>query len=131
MNETKNEIVVYQPDETIRLEVCLEDETVWLTESQMGMLFSCTIRNVRMHLENIYSCDELTREATRKDFFLARMEGTLYVTNGHALRVERSATMVGGAPRALFHGGILPQAACHSGHLPAVTAWFCASRSVA
>ena len=76
MNKTKNEIVVYQPDETIRLEVRLEDETVWLTQSQMGMLFGCTIRNVRMHLENIYSCGELTREATRKDFFLVRMEGT-------------------------------------------------------
>ena len=75
MNKTKNEIVVYQPDETIRLEVRLEDETVWLTQSQMGMLFGCTIRNVRMHLENIYSCGELTREATRKDFFLVRMEG--------------------------------------------------------
>ena len=76
MNKTKNEIVIYQPDETIRLEVRLEDETVWLTQSQMGMLFGCTIRNVRMHLENIYSCGELTREATRKDFFLVRMEGT-------------------------------------------------------
>ena len=54
MDKTKNEIVVYQPDETIRLEVRLEDETVWLTQSQMGMLFGCTIRNVRMHLENIY-----------------------------------------------------------------------------
>ena len=75
MNKTKNEIVVYQPDETIRLEVRLEDEMVWLTQSQMGMLFGCTIRNVRMHLENIYSCGELTREATRKDFFLVRMEG--------------------------------------------------------
>ena len=75
MEKTKNEIVVYQPDETIRLEVRLEDETVWLTQSQMGMLFGCTIRNVRMHLENIYSCGELTREATRKDFFLVRMEG--------------------------------------------------------
>lgn len=31
MEKTKNEIVVYQPDETIHLEVCLEDETVWLT----------------------------------------------------------------------------------------------------
>ena len=76
MNKTKNEIVIYQPDETIRLEVRLEDETVWLTQSQMGMLFGCTIRNVRMHLENIYSCGELTQEATRKDFFLVRMEGS-------------------------------------------------------
>ena len=87
MNETKNEIVIYQPDETIRLEVHLEDETVWLTQSQMGMLFGCTICNVRMHLENIYSCSELAREATRKDFFLVRMEGFREVTNGHALQM--------------------------------------------
>ncbi len=86
MEKTKNKIVVYQPDETIRLEVRLEDETVWLTQSQMGILFGCTIRNVRMHLENIYSCGELTREATRRDFFLVRMEGTREVTNGHGLR---------------------------------------------
>ena len=46
MNKTKNEIVVYQPDETIRLEVRLEDETVWLTQSQMGMLFGCTIYRI-------------------------------------------------------------------------------------
>ena len=37
MSEAKNEIVVYQPSETIRLDVRLENETVWLTQSQMGL----------------------------------------------------------------------------------------------
>ena len=68
----KNEIVVYQPDKTLRLEVKLENETVWLTQSQMAELFGCTTRNVRLHLENIYACGELEAEATRKDFFLVR-----------------------------------------------------------
>ena len=80
----KNEIVVYQPNETLRLDVRLEDETVWLTQSQMGTLFGCTTRNVRLHLENIYACGELTFEATRKDFFLVRQEG--------ARRVRRMVT---------------------------------------
>ena len=71
----ENQIVVYQPNETIRLDVRLENESVWLTQSQMGQLFGCTTRNVRMHLENIYSCGELAQEATRKDFFLVRLEG--------------------------------------------------------
>ncbi len=71
----KNEIIVYQPNETMRLDVRLENETVWLTQSQMGILFGCTTRNIRLHLENIYSCGELTQEATRKDFFLVRQEG--------------------------------------------------------
>ena len=72
---SENQIVVYQPNETVRLDVRLENETVWLTQSQMGVLFGCTTRNVRLHLENIYSCGELTQEATRKDFFLVRQEG--------------------------------------------------------
>ena len=71
----ENQIVVYQPNETVRLDVRLENETVWLTQSQMGTLFGCTTRNVRLHLENIYSCGELVQEATRKDFFLVRLEG--------------------------------------------------------
>ena len=75
----ENQIVVYQPDDTIRLDVRLENETVWLTQSQMGELFGCTTRNVRIHLENIYSCGELAQEATRKDFFLVRMEGSRQV----------------------------------------------------
>jgi len=72
---SENQIVVYQPNETVRLDVRLENETVWLTQSQMGVLFGCTTRNIRLHLENIYSCGELTQEATRKDFFLVRQEG--------------------------------------------------------
>ena len=79
MSEAKNEIVVYQPNETMRLDVRLENETVWLTQSQMGLLFGCTTRNVRLHIENIYSCGELTQEATRKDFFLVRQEGARQV----------------------------------------------------
>ena len=74
MNEQKNEIVVYQPNELIHLDVRVENETVWLTQSQMGELFGCTTRNVRMHLDNIYSCGELLPDSTRKDFFLVRQE---------------------------------------------------------
>lgn len=76
----RNEIVVYQPNETLRLEVKLEDETVWLTQSQMGELFGCTTRNVRLHLENIYASGELEASSTGKDFFLVRMEGSRRVS---------------------------------------------------
>jgi len=80
MNANENQIVVYQPNETVRLDVRLEDETVWLTQSQMGELFGCTTRNVRMHLDNIYSCGELVPEGTRKDFFLVRLEGSRHTS---------------------------------------------------
>ena len=79
MTASENQIVVYQPNETVRLDVRLENETVWLTQSQMGELFGCTTRNVSMHLDNIYSCGELAPEGTRKDFFLVRLEGSRQV----------------------------------------------------
>ena len=82
----KNEIVVYQPNETLRLEVKLEDETVWLTQSQMGELFGCTTRNVRLHLENIYASGELDEASTGKDFFLVRQEGNRRVSRHVTLR---------------------------------------------
>jgi len=58
----------------------MQDETVWLAQSQMAELFGCTVRNVRMHLANVYACGELDEASTRKDFFLVRTEGTRKVS---------------------------------------------------
>ncbi len=71
-----SEIVVYENGADVRIDVRTDGETVWLSQSQMAQLFGCTVRNVRLHLENIYACGELEKEATRKDFFLVRTEGT-------------------------------------------------------
>ena len=48
MNKTKNEIVVYQPDETIRM----EDETVWLNRQQMAQLFGRDVKTIGKHIAN-------------------------------------------------------------------------------
>ena len=71
-----NEIILYQPDETIKLEVRLENETVWLTQQQMAELFVTTPQNITMHIRNIYQEGELMTEATCKDFLQVRKEGT-------------------------------------------------------
>ena len=52
MNEPKNEIVIYQPNETIRLDVRLENETVWLNRHQMAQLFGRDIKTVGKHISN-------------------------------------------------------------------------------
>ncbi|MDD6003718.1 MAG: RhuM family protein [Bacteroidales bacterium] len=70
-----NEIVLYQPDETIKLEVRLENETVWLTQQQMAELFVTTPQNITMHIRNIYKEGELITESTCKDFLQVRKEG--------------------------------------------------------
>ena len=61
--EPKNEIVVYQPDETIRLAVRLENETVWLTQSQLCELFQRDVSVISRHIKNIFSECELDKES--------------------------------------------------------------------
>ena len=78
MNEIEKatgEIVMYQPDETIRLEVRIEDETVWLSQQQMAELFKATKQNVSLHIKNIYDEKELMESATVKDYLTVRQEG--------------------------------------------------------
>ena len=64
MNAHENQIVVYQPDETIRLDVRLENETVWLTQEQIANLFGTKRPAITKHLANIYKSGELEREGT-------------------------------------------------------------------
>ena len=59
----KNEIIVYQPDETIRLEVRLENETVWLTQSQMAQLFQRDQSVIARHIRNVFAEGELIKES--------------------------------------------------------------------
>ena len=74
MTANENQIVVYQPNETVRLDVRLENETVWLTQSQMATLFGCSTDNIGLHLKNVYAVGELSREATTEDFSVVRKE---------------------------------------------------------
>jgi len=75
IESTKGEIVMYQPDETIRLEVRVESETVWLTQQQMAELFKATKQNVSLHIKNIYDEGELEEISTVKDYLTVRKEG--------------------------------------------------------
>ena len=60
----KGEIVMYQPDETIRLEVRVENETVWLSQAQMAELFGTKRPAITKHINNIYKCGELKEQST-------------------------------------------------------------------
>ena len=56
------EIVMYQPDETIRLEVRTDGETVWLSANQMAILFDRDEKTVRKHINNVFSEGEVLKE---------------------------------------------------------------------
>lgn len=62
-------------DDHAELQVALDQETVWLSQAQMGELFSTTPENILMHLKNIFSDEELVEEATTKEFLVVRQEG--------------------------------------------------------
>ena len=62
-NETENQIVVYQPNETVRLDVRLENETVWLTQAQLCELFQRDVSVISRHIKNIFSEGELEKES--------------------------------------------------------------------
>lgn len=72
---TKGEIVMYQPDETIKLEVRMSEDTVWLNQQQMADLFGTGRQAITKHLLNIYDTGELNREATSSILELVRQEG--------------------------------------------------------
>ena len=79
VNEVQGEVIFYQPDNTMRLEVRLEDETVWLTQQQMVTLFQSSKANVSEHIRNIYDQRELEQEATVRNFRTVRKEGNRMV----------------------------------------------------
>ena len=73
------EIILYQPDSTVQLEVRLEQETVWLSQAQMAQLFGCSTDNIGLHLKNIYDEGEIEMVATAEDFSVVRLEGNRMV----------------------------------------------------
>ena len=69
-------VVIYRTDDnTLQLEVQVAEETVWLNQKQMAGLFNTTPQNITMHIGNIYKEQELSKEATCKDFLQVQMEG--------------------------------------------------------
>jgi hypothetical protein len=75
-NKGKGEILVYQTEGgQVKLDVRLQQETVWLTQPLMADLFQTTQQNISQHILNIYEEGELTEEATHKKFLSVRQEG--------------------------------------------------------
>ncbi len=71
-----SEIILYQTEDgRNRIEVRLENETVWLTQQLMAELFQTTVPNISMHIRNIYEDGELAPEATLQEFLTVRREG--------------------------------------------------------
>ncbi|WP_032846918.1 virulence RhuM family protein [Bacteroides ovatus] len=71
----QGEIILYQPDEAVKLEVRLEDETVWLTQAQMAELFDIKENTITYHIKEIYNTEELDVDSTTRKIRVVRKEG--------------------------------------------------------
>ena len=87
LSEEKGEIVLYQPNDNIRLEVRLQDETVWLTQQQMAELFNTTRNNITLHIGNLFKEGELEANSVRKESLLTAADGKNYRTKFYNLDV--------------------------------------------
>ena len=90
MNETKmqmleNEIVLYQPNDTIHLEVRMANESVWLTQSQIALLFGVKQPAISKHLNNIFKSGELDENSVHSILEYTAADGKLYKTRFYNL----------------------------------------------
>ena len=80
MTSQKNEIVVYQPNETLRLEVRLQGESIWLPQQRIADLFGVQKAAISKHLKNIFAIGELVESATVSKMETVQVEGSRRVT---------------------------------------------------
>ena len=72
----ENEIIIYQTqDGKTKIDVKLEDETVWLSQQQMADLYDTTKQNISLHIKNIFDEEELIENSTVKEFLTVQKEG--------------------------------------------------------
>ena len=89
-----NQIIIYQTEDgQTRVDVRMENETVWLTQAQMAELFQTDRTSIVRHINNIYKTEELEREATCAKIAQVQMEGNRKVTRQVLLNDLRKHTL--------------------------------------
>ena len=84
-NSGQGEIVIYQPDEVTRLEVRVDNETVWLTQEQIAMLFGVKRPAITKHIRNIFASEELEEVSVCSILERTAADGKTYMTQFYNL----------------------------------------------
>lgn len=86
--EQKKELVIFETkDHAVKLEVPVNEETVWLTQAQMASLFQTTKQNISLHVNNCFREKELDKNSVVKDFLTTASDGKQYKTKFYSLDV--------------------------------------------
>ena len=84
--EKQSDILIYQTENgETKIEVRLENETVWLTQKLMAELFQTSIPNINMHIKNVFEEGELRTDSVIKDFLITASDGKQYKTKFYNL----------------------------------------------
>ena len=75
MEVIKDEVVVYQPDDKVRIEVRLNDDMIWISQPQMVQLFQSSKANISEHIKNIFQQNELDENSTVRKIRTLQKEG--------------------------------------------------------
>lgn len=81
----ENELIIYQPDSTVKLEVRLNDDTVWLTQQQIAELFGVKQPAISKHLKNIFESGELIETSVHSILEYTAADGKSYKTKFYNL----------------------------------------------
>lgn len=86
----RSEIIFYQSEDgRTRINVRLEDETVWLSQKMMAELFQKDVRTINEHIKNIYAEGELLPEPTIRKFWIVQTEGIMQLTRDVSKLLEK------------------------------------------
>lgn len=103
--DNSNEIILYQPNELTKIEVRLQEETVWLTQAQMAELFGTQRQAITKHLKNIFETGELQKVSTCSILELVQQEGTRKVRR--SVEIYNLDVIISVGYRVNTHQGIL------------------------
>ena len=80
MELCKDEIIIYQPNDDLKIEVRLNDEMIWLSQPQIVQLFQSSKSNISEHIKSIYHQNELDKDSTVRKFRTVQQEGNRSVS---------------------------------------------------
>jgi len=91
-----DQLLLYQTDDgQTKVEVRLENDSLWLTQAQMADLFQATPQNITLHLKNIFASEELSEPATCKEYLQVQNEGKRQVSRNRKFYNLQAVSVVG------------------------------------
>ena len=74
--DNKSEIIIYQTEDgQTKIDVRMEENTVWITQNQIAELFQSTKQNISLHINNVFKEGELSKSSTVKEYLTVENEG--------------------------------------------------------